>query len=354
MGMGGSARRSRTLLVAALCALAGVAVSVGDASAQWWPWAKEEPPPRPKKAPPPDQLPPLEPGAPSQQPPSSGGPRTSGGNLCLQLEQRLVAETQGKSREELPRIETELRELERTLRQASSKLERSDCFETFFFAKSLRPGPRCRALNDAVETTRERLAELDRQRKQIMGTGDRSMQDEIIRELARHGCGDTYVREAKKRDVDSNPFAMLFGGGEETEGPKGPANKFGSLPFATYRTLCVRLCDGYYFPISFSTLQNHFQRDAELCSKQCAAPAELFYHENPGGAVEQMKSVGTQEPYIGLRSAFRYRKEYVPGCSCKQAEYNPALEAEKLEKKAETPLAPSGPPGTGVKVGAKR
>jgi hypothetical protein len=352
MGMKGSARRSRTLLVAALCAVACVAASVGDASAQWWPWAKEEPPPRPKKAPPQGELPPLEPGPPTNSPPF--GPRTSGGALCLQLEQRLVAETQGKSREELPKIEADMRDLERTLRSASTKLERSDCFETFFFAKSLRPGARCRQLNDAVETTRERLAELDRQRKQIMGSGDRTMQNEIIRELARNGCGEQYVREAKKRDVDSNPFAMLFGGGEETEGPKGPRDKFGSLPFATYRTLCVRLCDGYYFPISFSTLQNHFQRDADLCQKQCAAPSELFYHENPGGAVEQMKSFGTQEAYISLKSAFRYRKEYVPGCSCKQAEYNPAAETEKLEKKAESPAPQGGPPGAGVKLGAKR
>ena len=79
--------------------------------------------------------------------------------------------------------------------------------------------------------------------------------------------------------------------------PRGPATQFGNLPFATYRTLCVRLCDGYYFPVSFSTLPNHFQRDAEQCQSQCAAPAELYYHQNPGGAVEQMVSVASQQPY---------------------------------------------------------
>ena len=190
-----------------------------------------------------------------------------------------------------------------------------------------------------------------------MGSGDSSMQDEIIRELARHGCGDQYAKAARKRDTQSNPFAMLFGGGEETEGPKGPGNNFGSLPFATYRTLCVRLCDGYYFPVSFSTLPNHFQRDAQLCQSQCAAPAELFYHQNPGGAVEQMVSFGSQQPYTSLKSAFRYRKEFVPGCSCKQVEYEPAV--EKLEKKAEAPPVqplpgPLGSPGAGVRVGAKK
>ena len=87
----------------------------------------------------------------------------------------------------------------------------------------------------------------------------------------------------------------------------------------------MRLCDGYYFPVSFSTLPNHFQRDSDVCQSQCAAPAELFYHQNPGGAVEQMVSVQSQQPYIGLKSAWRYRKEFVQGCSCKAAEYQPQV-----------------------------
>jgi hypothetical protein len=336
----------------------GVAATMGDASAQWWPWGKEEPsPPRPKKGQPPPDLPPFQPGTPTGPP---FGSRPTGSGLCLQLEQRLVAEVQGSGhgREQLPQIEADIRDSERAIRSASARLERSDCWDQFFFSKTLRPSRQCRQLNDAVENARQRLADLDRQRKQIMGSGDRSLQDEIIRELARHGCGEQYVKEARKRDVQSNPFALLFGGGEEYEGPKGPRNNFGNLPFATYRTLCVRMCDGYYFPVSFSTLPNHFERDAQLCQSQCAAPAELYYHQNPGGSVEQMLSFGGQQPYTDLKWAFRYRKEYVPGCSCKQVEYDPAVETlekgQKLEKKAEAPQTPPGPPGGGLKVGSRK
>jgi hypothetical protein len=248
----------------------------------------------------------------------------------------------------LPKIEADIRDLERSHRRGSLQLERSDCWDQFLFSKTLRQNARCRQLNDEVENARQRLADLDRQRKQILGTGDRSLQDDIIRELARNGCGRQYEQEARKRDTASNPFALLFGGGEDTEGPRGPANQFGNLPFATYRTLCVRLCDGYYFPVSFSTLPNHFQRDSQLCQQQCAAPAELFYHQNPGGAVEQMVSFSGQQPYTSLRTAFRYRKEYLPGCSCKQAEYDPGV-----EKKAEA-LPPASPTTPGVRIGAKR
>jgi hypothetical protein len=349
----------------------GLAVSLDDAAAQWWPWggaSRQDDPPVPREGMrtprgqlPPEPLPPTGGQPPSRYPPPGPGggyaqdPRVVS-NICLQLEQRLVVETQGsgQGRELLPKIETEIRDLERGLRSATIRLERSDCWDTFLFSKTLKRRPQCIQLNDQIEDTRQRLADLDRQRRQIMGSGDRSLQDDIVRELARNGCGRQYEQEARKRDNANNPFAMLFGGGEESEGPRGPANNFGSLPFATYRTLCVRLCDGYYFPVSFSTLPNHFQRDAQLCQSQCAAPAELFYHQNPGGAAEQMVSFSSQQPYTSLRSAFRYRKEFVQGCSCKQAEYDPGVLEKRAEAAPPAAPAPAQPAPAGVRVGAKK
>jgi hypothetical protein len=268
---------------------------------------------------------------PGQQP---GYPPGQAGNICFQLEQRLVAETQPNiaAREQLPRIETEMRRLERANQLAQGQLERADCWDQFLFSRTLRNTRRCINLQNEVENTHRRLAELDAQRRQIMGTRDRSYQDDIIRELARNGCGPQYAQEARRRAAASNPFSALFSNDEDTL--RGGANQFGSLPFATYRTLCVRLCDGYYFPVSFSTLPNHFQRDADVCQARCAAPADLYYHQNPGGAVEQMVSVTTQEPYTSLKTAWRYRKEFVQGCSCKQAEYVPQVAGQK---KAEAP-----------------
>jgi hypothetical protein len=213
------------------------------------------------------------------------------------------------------------------------QLDRADCWDQFLFSKTLRRTQRCIQLNAEVENTRQRLADLDAQRRQIMGRSDRSYQDDIIRELARNGCGGQYEKEARRRDAARNPFASLFGG-EEEDAPRSSLNQFGNLPFATYRTLCVRLCDGYYFPVSFSTLPNHFARDSEQCQASCAAPAELYYHQNPGGAVEQMVSATTQQPYTSLKSAWHYRKEFVQGCSCKASEYVPQ---QGGEKRAEAP-----------------
>jgi Protein of unknown function (DUF2865) len=236
-------------------------------------------------------------------------------------------------RETLPKLEAEIRQIERQNQSFQIQLDRADCWDSFLFSKSLRRTRQCIDLAGQAEASKRRLAELDAQRQQIVGTRDRSFEDDIIRDLARNGCGAAYNQEAQRRG-GFNPFSSLWQ--DEDTGPAGRGSEFGALPFATYRTVCVRLCDGYYFPVSFSTLPTHFEKDIDVCQSKCAAPAELFYHQNPGGAMEQAVSARNQTPYTSLKSAFRYRKEFVSGCSCKQAEYTPSP-ADRGDRRADAP-----------------
>lgn len=320
-------RWPRWLLAAGLVGAAASAGAALPVLAQGftWPWEEEEPRPAPRERPRAPQPPvyrddPYAPGGGTQrQEPNEGWQRQS--SICLELEQRLVQETQGggNSRQRLPQLEAEIRNLNRQVQTAERNLERADCYEYFIFSKSLRRSSQCLALSGTAEDVRRRLAQLEGERQDIVSRSNRSYQDEIIRELARNGCGDSYSQEARRRERQFSPFWQ----DEEGGGGSGYANSYNALPFATYRTLCVRLCDGYYFPVSFSTLPNHFQRDAEECQSKCASPAKLYYHQNPGAGVEQMVAFGTNEPYTDLKVAFRYRKEYISGCSCKESEYIP-------------------------------
>ena len=103
-----------------------------------------------------------------------------------------------------------MRQLERNYQAAQQQLNRADCWDQFLFSKTLRRTPRCVQLAGEVEASRQRLADLDAQRRQIMGTRDRSFQDDIIRELARNGCGQQYVTEMRRREA-RNPFSTLWG-----------------------------------------------------------------------------------------------------------------------------------------------
>ena len=329
----------RAAPLAVACALS-LAPSPVLAQGGWWPWSSGEPQPRPQpiprdpvyRGPGPAPVP-----APIPPAPGAGPYAANKAPICFQLEQRLVQETQRGtvSRDQLPRLEQELRQSDRAAQQAQSQLERSDCFDYFLFSKTLRRTRQCVDLAAQADTAKRRVAELDVQRQQILGTRDRSYLDDIYRELARNGCGADYAREASKRQF--NPFSSLW---QDEDSNAGRGNEFGALPYATYRTICVRLCDGYFFPISFSTLKNHFDRDVDACQSKCAAPAELYYYQNPGGSVDQAVSVKNQAPYTSLKTAFRFRKEYVQGCSCKQAEYTPSP-ADRGDRRADTPAVPT-------------
>lgn len=82
-----------------------------------------------------------------------------------------------------------------------------------------------------------------------------------------------------------------------------------------YRTLCVRLCDGYYFPISSAAVPGEFARDEATCQSSCSSPAMLFVYKNADGAPETMTSLDGK-PYTSLATAFKHRVSYDASCTC--------------------------------------
>jgi len=252
---------------------------------------------------------------------------------CFDLEQELANDWArgGDSQSEISRIQQDISKYNRIFQNSRSELNRTGCYESaFIFGRSLLRTPRCLQLNNRMEEASHHLTRLQEQRNYMnRGRNSQRRKNELIASLARNGCGDQYRRESRRR----SGFFSWFGG-DDFFAPRRDLETSRIVPYATYRTLCVRLCDGYYFPISYSTLPSRFSQDAGKCQSQCAAPAELFVYRNPGEEPEQMVSV-QGKAYNELPSAWRYRKEYVKGCSCKSAEYSPNdIEPAKKETDA--------------------
>ena len=86
-----------------------------------------------------------------------------------------------------------------------------------------------------------------------------------------------------------------------------------------YRTVCVRTCDGFYFPISFATVPARFPDDEKTCKNLCpAAETTLFSYRNPGEDMNSAVSINGQS-YSASPNAFKYRTEFNPSCACKAA-----------------------------------
>jgi hypothetical protein len=141
---------------------------------------------------------------------------------------------------------------------------------------------------------------------------------------------------------------------------KVAATNEGVPPIRTYnvkgglRTLCVRTCDGYYFPISFSTDKKFFARDEQSCSAMCpGTEVKLYYHNVKDEDSENMVSADTNTPYTELPTAFNYRKlKATPGCSCQAAarQSQPVTGTPDLIKNQSTPE--DAKPGEGDKGAA--
>ncbi len=171
----------------------------------------------------------------------------------------------------------------------------------------------------------------------MQGGGGNRRQAELKDALARNGCDRGQARRAARR---GGGLFDWFGGGDRREAEYPGAQISRRIdPGGRYRSICVRLCDGFFYPVSYSTHAGRLTQDAERCQSNCAAPAELYVYRNPGHGPEQAISLNGSA-YVDLPVAFKYRKEYVKGCSCKQAEYNPT-EIEGANKKAEAGPEPA-------------
>jgi Protein of unknown function (DUF2865) len=112
----------------------------------------------------------------------------------------------------------------------------------------------------------------------------------------------------------------------------GARSRFYYYDFGSgYRTMCVRACDGYYFPISPSTPPGRFHKDAESCETRCPG-ATLYYLPKQSDEVAEMVDL-TGRRYDELTNAFVYRKKLIDGCACRQMPWS-AIERARHKRYA--------------------
>jgi hypothetical protein len=277
----------------------------------------------------------------------SGDTRAQDGDhqiRCMQLRQELASAQSGGGREGLPGIDRQIQGANRVYQGTKAAMEDAGCYERGFliFGRGLVRSPKCLNMNAQVEDARRQLDQLQAQRDAVTGgRGNRRRQAELMDALARNGCtGGRPLPQQARRDSGGGGLFGWFGrGSDEEEAPQPEGPVYRSIdPNGRYRSVCVRTCDGFFFPVSYQTYASHLSHDASVCQSSCAAPAELYVYRNPGQDIDHAISLnGTA--YADLPAAFKYRKEYVRGCSCKADEYNPT-EIEKAGQKAEAAPAP--------------
>ena len=264
----------------------------------------------------------MNPGAAPPPPQQQQGAQTN--PICIRLEGQLAAMDRGAGTgdpakdEQIRRYQEAQAKQQGELDRVTQQAKRMGCESSGFFSLFNGRSAQCGPVNNQIQQMRANLDQittsLERLRSGGIGGADRENQRRsVLTALAQNNCGPQYAAAARG---PGNFIDSLFGNNNNNTLPP-PSADFGA-PSGTFRTVCVRTCDGGYFPVSFATYQARFQDDERICKALCpATEATLFTYRNPGEDINQAVSVSGQ-PYSSLPNALKYRTEFNPACSCKR------------------------------------
>jgi hypothetical protein len=247
------------------------------------------------------------------QPPA---PQAQQNPVCTRLETQLASVERGGgagSRATMVRgaedaVNRQQAEVDRLVLQQ----RRAGCQAAGIFSIFTAQPPQCSALNSQVDQARNQLNRLmsDLQRTQSGGGNDmESQRQSVLAQLAQNNCGPQY------RSAAAAPQRGIF----DTVFNSGSGN-YGGVDISSggsFRTLCVRTCDGYYYPISFATNPSHFADDENTCRNTCPNAEVALYSHRTSDDVRHAATVQGRR-YVDLPTAFRYRQQFDPSCSCRK------------------------------------
>jgi len=100
--------------------------------------------------------------------------------------------------------------------------------------------------------------------------------------------------------------------------PRAAASYTGPFRGGGSQPVCVRLCDGFFFPVNYEGAKGNDRYD-EACQASCpGAKTEVYFMQRGADLTTAATARGTR--YTALGTAFKYRKERDSACFCKSAE----------------------------------
>jgi Protein of unknown function (DUF2865) len=289
--------------------------------------------------------------------------------VCRQLEAELAS---GGGGGEARRYERAMAGQRQQLEVARSRAREAGCGFFGIFKRS------CGPLNSQIDRMEENIASLERARSSASAVPRRS-RSAIMAALDANGCRDKPVevrdspspRQLEPDEDAAQLFRQLFGGGDEQGdapdaseqasnngpdnvvrilNPSGQAEVYG--PTGSFATMCVRTCDGYFFPVSPNSSAGDFERDQKNCEATCpGTEVQLYYRAADSDDTDAMTSIADGSPYMSLPNAYVYKdssKPRIAACGCKGAMVDPNFSVVGGETEPETaPAEPAIPTPSG-------
>lgn len=219
------------------------------------------------------------------------------------------------------------------INQVQADLRRFSCTSGSFIVRGGRNAKACAKLTAAHTKMRANLGSLERKRDSYSNRSSKTARLRIRAALKANDCDGKRAsiqaatlkgqQASAKAKANRSPglIAVLGNSGGKT---RQTGARIAIEPRASrggnYRTLCVRQCDGFFFPVSSAANPSDFARDERTCQMMCpGTETSLYFHSAQGQESEDMVSARTREPYTEMPNAFAYRNASAPmneACSC--------------------------------------
>lgn len=262
---------------------------------------------------------------PAPLPPQAQQTQPNANPYCARLEAQLQAFDRGGNdasrADQRRKLEETAASQEAEIGRQEATARRAGCEKNSFLVLFSGQPAMCAPLNTKIQQLKDSLDRVQSDMERMKGDSapERGGQRRaILVALAQNNCGAQYQQQVAATPPPPNGFFdTLFGPKSVfTPGSDGPAS---AGPSGTFRTICVRTCDGFYYPISPATSSARFPDDEKACRASCpATEVQLYSHRNPGEGINEAVSVTTQQLYTAMPNAFRYRTALDQTCSCRR------------------------------------
>jgi hypothetical protein len=216
--------------------------------------------------------------------------------------------------------------------QAAAERQRAELARTTAYARGLGcqnrkflflgsdPPAQCGEINAQISRMQANLADLEA--REGGGAGD--LVARYNAECTNAGHGPTNIFEAlfggiarlgspqPPQEVRAEPF-------DHEEGPvnqEGRPERQVEARAGSY-AVCVRTCDGSFFPVSYTGAGSRADSLEDVCRALCPNADMALYSFPFGGTIDEAASP-TGEPYANLPNADKFQQTYDPNCSCRR------------------------------------
>jgi hypothetical protein len=231
---------------------------------------------------------------------------------CRQLQSQIASLDEAEARRPNPYAGAAQKQ-QAELNRAAAYAHSMGCDRQQFLFFGNPPPPQCNGLNANIRALQANLAQT--QAASLQASNSR-LRQQLTDRFNAYCRGGTAQRQP-------GFFEQLFGivpspapaliPLEEQPHPEGTEE---SVARGGSQAVCVRTCDGGFFPLNYSAKRTDSQTLTELCQALCPNVETAVYTRSPSREIQSAVSLDGV-PYVEMQNALKYQKVFDASCTCK-------------------------------------